>query len=882
MPRPPVNWVTFSIDGREVTAPENAMLVDAAKYGDVEIPVFCYEPKLGQPVGACRMCLVEIEGIPKLQTGCSTPIKDGMVVHTQTDRVHKAQNAVVEFLLINHPLDCPVCDKGGECPLQDITYGWGAGTSRFIEPKRHFRKPLELSPLVAIDRERCILCYRCVRFSQEVAEDYQLILLERGAHSFVGTFDGHPYVAPFSGNIIELCPVGALTSSAYRFRARPWDIEGAGTVCALCPGQCNVELTVRDERVMRVLARDHEGVDDGWLCDKGRFAYQYTHSDERIVEPLVREGAELLPASWEKALDTAAAALRRAGGRAAALAAGETTNEEAFLLSRLFRERLGSSHLAASLTGGDALPLDARRALSDPALQAEVPDLEYAHAVLLIECDPIDEAATLELRLRKGIRRRGVQLAVAGARPTALDPSARLIMRHAPGAGGALLTALDAALSDDAGLLSGAATAAGSNAQSVRDMAEFLLGAGEELVIVYGERLLAGPRGGEAARALLNVATRLGLPGRPGAGLLGVPESANGRGVREAGLAPGHGPGYETLATPGRDAPGIAEGLAEGELDLLYLVHCDPVRFAPDRPRWEAALGRSQTTVIAHESLMTETVRKYADVVFPAEAYPEKEGTLVHPDGRVQRLRPAIGRPAGRGGRPGSGVRPGWQVIAEVSKRAGLDTGVLTGPMASAQLFDAVPFFNGLTLDAIGGRGVRWPVTEAAKLLTARQWEPAALDVPPSPPVHNGVLRIGTFRPLWAAKEVDASPVLHFARARQVVELAPLDAERLGIAEGDLVEVSGGAGSVTAPVKLRASLPHGTVFLAAGTLDDPANVLTAPLVELRRVGRATPEPSAVPAMVTPAGEGLSEMPASAPQPDPGVQPPGQSNDGSAP
>ena len=190
----------------------------------------------------------------------------------------------MEFLLVNHPLDCPVCDKGGECPLQDITYGWGAGTSRFIEPKRHFRKPLELSPLIAIDRERCILCYRCVRFSQEVAEDYQLVLLERGAHTFVGTFDGHPYVAPFSGNIVELCPVGALTSRAYRFRARPWDIEGAGSVCTLCPAQCNVDFTVRDERVLRVLARDNPEVDDGWLCDKGRFAYQSIHV-ERAARP---------------------------------------------------------------------------------------------------------------------------------------------------------------------------------------------------------------------------------------------------------------------------------------------------------------------------------------------------------------------------------------------------------------------------------------------------------------------------------------------------------------------------------------------------------------------------------------------------------------------
>ena len=266
------------------------MLVDAAKHGDVEIPVFCYEPKLGQPVGACRMCLVEIEGIPKLQTGCSTPVKDGMVVHTQTDRVKTAQQSVVEFLLINHPLDCPVCDKGGECPLQDITFGWGRGISRFIEPKRHFVKPLELSPTIAIDRERCILCYRCVRFSQEVSEDYQLVLLERGAHSYVSTFDGHPYVAPFSGNIVELCPVGALTSRPYRFRARPWDIEDAGSVCTLCPAQCNVTLTVRDERVLRVLARENPEVDDGWLCDKGRFAYQRDSARgeaSAITEPLL-------------------------------------------------------------------------------------------------------------------------------------------------------------------------------------------------------------------------------------------------------------------------------------------------------------------------------------------------------------------------------------------------------------------------------------------------------------------------------------------------------------------------------------------------------------------------------------------------------------------
>ena len=385
MPRPEPKEITFTIDGLEVKASEGEMLVDAAKHGDVEIPVFCYEPKLGQPVGACRMCLVEVEGIPKLQTGCSTPVKDGMVVHTQTNRVHDAQKAVVEFLLVNHPLDCPVCDKGGECPLQDITFGWGAGTSRFIEPKRHFRKPLEISPLIAIDRERCILCYRCVRYSQEIAEDYQLVLHDRGAHSFVGTFDGHPYVAPFSGNIIELCPVGALTSTAYRFRARPWDVETAGSVCTLCAAQCNVSLTVRDDKVSRVMVRDHPEVDDGWLCDKGRFAYQAFHVDERITEPLVREGDELRPASWDRAIATAAAGLARAGRHTAALVGGQATNEDGFLLQRFLREGLEAHDLDSRL--GAQLPVELHRALAAPALQASVPDLEFAHAVLVLETE---------------------------------------------------------------------------------------------------------------------------------------------------------------------------------------------------------------------------------------------------------------------------------------------------------------------------------------------------------------------------------------------------------------------------------------------------------------------------------------------------------------
>ena len=769
MPRPEPRTITFTIDGREVRAPENAMLVDAAKHGDVEIPVFCYEPKLGQPVGACRMCLVEIEGIPKLQTGCSTPVKDGMVVYTQSERVKTAQQAVVEFLLINHPLDCPVCDKGGECPLQNITFGWGGGISRFIEPKRHFVKPLELSPLIAIDRERCILCYRCVRFSQEVAEDYQLVLLERGAHSYVATFDGHPYVAPFSGNIVELCPVGALTSRPYRFRARPWDVENAGSVCTFCPAQCNVSLTVRDERALRVLARDNDEVDDGWLCDKGRFGYQSFHVDERIVQPLVRDGGFLRPVSWERALEEAAARLARAGARTAAIAAGASTNEEGLLLSRLLRQGLGSPHLDSRR--GGALDLELQRALFAPALQAQTSDLEFAHTVLVLDADPVNDAPILDLRLRKGARRHELKLAVATPHPGSLDANAALAVRYAPGAGAAFARALAAALGDDEGL-DQLAQQAGAAPQELRDLAALLTGEGQdgggdegaparEVVILWGERLTAGPEGASAAQALLQIAARLELARTPGAGLLEIPSFANGRGLREAGVQPNAGPGLAAPAAgEGRDARAIAEGLAAGELAAVYLLHCDPLRDLPHRELWEQALA-SAGTVVAHAAFLTESIREHADVVFPAEVYAEKEGTLVHPDGRLQRLRPAIARPAE--------VRAEWQVLAELALRLGLDLDALSGQMVSEQLFAAVPFYAGITLEQIGGRGVRWQELAGAAAFPAPSAEPAAPSVEPAgegaqaatgAPTETGELT--GYRSVWDAPEVEFSPTLEF------------------------------------------------------------------------------------------------------------------------
>ncbi|MDO8211946.1 NADH-quinone oxidoreductase subunit NuoG [Conexibacter sp. CPCC 206217] len=822
MPRPERQFVTFSIDGREVSAPSGVMLVDGAKYGDVEIPVFCYEPKLGNPVGACRMCLVEVEGIPKLQTACSTPVKDGMVVHTQTARVREAQNSVVEFLLVNHPLDCPVCDKGGECPLQDITFGWGRGVSRMVEPKRHFKKPLELSPLIAIDRERCILCYRCVRFSQEVSEDYQLILNERGASSFVGTFDGHPYVAPFSGNIIELCPVGALTSRAYRFRARPWDIEGSGSVCTHCPAQCNVEFTVRDERVLRVLARDHEGVDDGWLCDKGRFAYQAIHSEERVVEPLVRDpqSGELAPATWEYALDAAAAVLTQAGAKVGAVAGGTTTNEEGFLLQRLLREGLGSPHLDAR-AGLPPVDVATQQALAAPALQATIPDLEFAHTVLVLGTDPIDDVAALDLRIRKGVRRNRVKLAVATSRPSALDPNARLWLRYAPGAEHAFLAALEAQLSGAEGVQE-LCDKADADPKAIAALATMLQDGGEDVVILWSQRLGSAP-----LASLLNVAATLRLADVAGAGLLEVPVGGNGRGLREVGVQSNAGPGLTAAAKPGKSAREIAAAAVSGEIETLYLLHADPVRDYADRRLWERALADAEG-VVAHASLLSDALRANATVVFPAESYAEKEGTIVNLDGRVQRLRPAIGR-------PGS-VRAEWQVLADVAKRVGLDVEALTGPMVTRQVVAAVPFYAGLTLEEIGGKGVRWQERDAVAQAPAAPAGPFESGVPLDALRPNGALRLGTYRSIWANPEVEVSPALKFLAAKQQAELSPIDAERLGLENGEKVSVSAGDASVLAHVFVRGNIPAGTIFLAEATAEQSATELLGEeprLVEVR-------------------------------------------------
>jgi NADH-quinone oxidoreductase subunit G len=855
MTQPIRNAVTLVVDGREVVAPEGTMLVDAAKMGDIEIPVFCYEPKLGDPVGACRMCLVEIEGIPKLQTACSTPVRDGMVVYTQTDQVKEAQNAVVEFLLVNHPLDCPVCDKGGECPLQDIAMGWGPGKSRFTDPKRHYQKPLELSPLIAIDRERCILCYRCVRFSQEISEDEQLVLHERGDRTFVGTFDDRPYIAPFHGNVIELCPVGALTSYSYRFRARPWDIEQAGSVCTLCPSQCNVAFTVRDERVMRVLARDNTAVDDGWLCDKGRFGYQMLSSEDRITEPMVRAGdGSLSPVSWDEAIRIAADGLRKAGSRAAALAGGGTSNEEGYLAQRLMREALGSGNLDSGPNSPDPELL---AELSRPELAARVSDLDYAGAILVLGTDPMHEMPIIDLRIRKAVRRNGTRLLVATERPSSLDGGASAdAVRYAPGEGVAFVEALAGALGAEG------YEAKGRYAKDARAMAEQLREVPDP-VIVWGERLWRRPG---AVLALHDIARALQMHQKIGTGLLEVPEESNARGLREAGVLPGSGPGF-AQAPVGGGAAAIRDGLASSELNALLLLGADPVRTHPGGAIWRRALS---TSFVVSFALTEDESTKHANVILPAESHAEKEGVVTHPDGRLQRLRRNVPAPAG--------VRPGWWALAELASALGMDTDFAAPEDVFLAHCEEVPFYGRTAYEEISGKGLRWQERDPGESWTPApvgggsgapagaaggaggayagaeppsEGDPATAEsateaAPAAPPDATGGsgLILGSYRDIWAAEVTRRNPSLRFLMPTQRLELSTKDAKALGLENGDPVTVSADGASVEARVAVRERMRPGAAFLIEGTETDNANVLATG--EPRRISiekRPEAEPS---------------------------------------
>jgi NADH-quinone oxidoreductase subunit G len=475
--------VTVTIDGREIQVPAGTGLVETALQAGIEIPVFCYEPRLGPPVGACRMCLCDVEGMPKPMAACTMTAQDGMVVRTAqtSEKAAESQEAVLEFILVNHPLDCPICDKGGECPLQDLTFRYGPGKTRMIFPKRTFDKPTPISPLIALDRERCILCYRCTRFSEGVAEDDQLIARNRGAQSIIATFEDEAYRAPFSGNVIELCPVGALTSTQYRFLARPWEIQNVPSVCALCPVGCNISATTREGKVNRILSRNHPEVDEGWLCDKGRFAFPHLYAHDRIVDPLRRvrrRGFEEI--SWEEALDEAERLLRGAQGHILTALSGSETVEMAYALGKLLRQGLGAH--AAVLPEETSDSLDQFRLPLSAIRDAEV--------VVIAGDEPVVERAPIVDLWIKAARRNGAEIVTVG-------PDG--FVQAAPG---------------------GAAQEVSRIAPELKDR--------DRVVLIW-----SGP-GGHGGVTVAALAAELGLAEKEGSGAFYLPATPNGRGVADA------------------------------------------------------------------------------------------------------------------------------------------------------------------------------------------------------------------------------------------------------------------------------------------------------------------------------------------------------------
>ena len=575
--------ITVVVDGREIEVPKGTGMVETALSAGIEIPVFCYEPRLGAPLGACRMCLCEVEGMPKLQAACTLTAQEGMVLKTAqtSEMAADGQHAILEFILLNHPLDCPDCDKGGECPLQDLTFRWGPGATRMHFPKRTFDKPIPISPLIALDRERCILCYRCTRFSEDVSEDGQLVAIERGANSYIATFQDEPYRAHFSGNVTELCPVGALLPIPYRFRARPWEIQDVPSVCGLCPVGCPVAVTTRESKVARILSRNHPEVNAGWLCDKGRFAFGHLRAEDRISTPLRRvrrHGFE--PLDLEEAVDVAEEGLRKAEGSVGVAFSGAETLEQATALSRLARQGLGS---ALAILPDDFHPaLDAYRAPLSAIAEAEV--------CLVLGDDPVVERAPLvDLWLRAARR--------AGSNVITANPAGSISVL--PGSAASVCAKL----------------AVPRPSKELRETHRALYDA-DRVALVWSED---DPTGGANVAALAQALESESVA------VYFLPRAPNGRGVASAWHSAGDGRGQ---------APNGDE-----ELGAL-IVSGDEAVYDPRVTKLAERAG----FVLTSAMFMSE-LTGWSHLVFPATSYLERDGSTINLEGRVQRQGRAVEPP---------------------------------------------------------------------------------------------------------------------------------------------------------------------------------------------------------------------------------------------
>ena len=792
------------IDGRTVEARKGEMVIAAAERAGIYIPRFCWHPRM-KPVGMCRMCLVEIDS-PKgmmLQPSCYVPVKEGQQVVTTSQAVKKAQDGVLEFLLINHPLDCPVCDRGGECPLQDQTFAFGPGESRFVEEKRHWAKPIPINPLVALDRERCIQCARCTRFADEVAGDPMIDFVGRADYTEINTFPGQPFTSNFSGNIVQICPVGALTGTPYRFRARPWDLEVVESTCTACAVGCRMAVQSSRDRLVRNLGIDSDPVNHGWLCDRGRFSYEAAQGDGRLLNPLVRRGEQLVETSWNEALQAAAEGLRNVrdtnGPRALALLGGaRLPNEDAYAWAKLAKAALGTDNVDCQL--GDGLPAEAVLGLP----RATIDETCKADAVLLLGPDIKEELPVLYLRLREAAIEGEVPLVEITPRKTGLSRYAASTLLHRPGEAAAVARALVAGLhgpnaEEGRGGGAPASSPPGGVPQEQIDAAVALLGRGS-VVVVLGRPSMA-----ESAAATTEAAGLL-ASGIPGVRFLPALRRGNVHGALDMGLAPGILPGRVSLyagrpwfsaawgSVPdgrGLDALGIASAAAANRIQGMLLVGADPVSDLPDRTLARRALAGVGFTVVV-DTFLTDSAL-HADVVLPVAGWGERPGTTTNQEGRVTRLGQKVTAPGT--------VRPDWMIASELALRMGADLGFDSLDAIAAEIEAVAPSHRGLTPELLARKGlgdgvvVPLPAEGAAGLAPVDRTRPhetievkaaklqgETLQPWPEPEAGGAPLHPGAQDSAVAAGHVvegEPPPLLTFAGAEPAPVPRPLDAYSL-------------------------------------------------------------------------------------------------------
>ncbi|MET9590806.1 NADH-quinone oxidoreductase subunit G [Streptomyces sp. NPDC006516] len=808
---PPEDLVTLTIDGIEISVPKGTLVIRAAELLGIEIPRFCDHPLL-DPAGACRQCIVEVEGQRKPMASCTITCTDGMVVKSQITSpvAEKAQKGVMELLLINHPLDCPVCDKGGECPLQNQAMSHGGAESRFDGQKRTFEKPVPISTQVLLDRERCVLCARCTRFSNQVAGDPMIELIERGALQQVGTGEGDPFESYFSGNTIQICPVGALTSAAYRFRSRPFDLVSSPSVCEHCAGGCATRTDHRRGKVMRRLAANDPEVNEEWLCDKGRFGFRYAQQRDRLTTPLVRNADGVLePASWPEALEAAAAGLSAARGRTGVLTGGRLTVEDAYAYSKFARVALDTNDIdfrARVHSGEEADFLAARVAGRGRDLDGSgvtYTSLEKAPAVLLAGFESEEEAPGVFLRLRKAHRKHG-------QRTFALASHASRGLKKA---GGTLLPAAPGTETEWLDALAGGVGLDGEGAVAAEALR------GEGAVIVVGERLAA-------VRGALTAALRTAAA--TGAALVWIPRRAGERGALEAGALPSVLPGGRPATDPrarqevasvwgvaelpsrfGRDTGQIVEAAATGELGALLVAGVDPEDL-PDPARAIQALD--EVGFLVSLELRPGAVTERADVVLPVAAVPEKPGTFLNWEGRARMFEAAL--------KPEQLPRTLCPTDARVLHMLADALGVsLALPDLRAARRE---------LDRLGGRE------------GGHAEDPRATSRPVPRPGDGEAVLAGHRMLLDRGRLQEGDEALAGTRHAAVARLSPATAAESGVKDGDLLAVTGPAGSTELPLVVT-DMPDRVVWVPLNSVGRgvPADTGVQP-GGLVRIGPAAP------------------------------------------